>query len=354
MNTTIDHEARLRRLERQNGRLRGTILALAVLGAGPFLMASTSQQAPAGVLRARALEVVGPEGAVVVRIDSSGPEGTGALTTLDAQGNEVVELSAEKDGPDRLSGSLELKSGGKRRLGCFSHGGAGRVIITDEDDKALAGIYSPSKGEAFVGVFDAETGVPLSALHSKGRVGQVHTWNAKGELLFRVGSEGKGGGGLLALMKGDKPQLTASGSGFLQIWNEAGQNLVSLMCDEKNGYLSALDPETGTPVAVLGGNGEIGGLEIMNRQGQKLVQITSSGDYGAVMTYSKRGVPGIVLASAAQVRGPKFAICDPEGEEIVTAGLGVVADGNGRARETGGGTVGVRNPHTGMIEFLGY
>ncbi len=95
-------EDRISRLENDNRKLKRALWTLGLLAIALACMGQRSAAPASEPLRARSIEVVGEDGAVVIRLGVTG-NGEGRITTYDPKGHEIIEITALEDGQGCLT-----------------------------------------------------------------------------------------------------------------------------------------------------------------------------------------------------------------------------------------------------------
>jgi hypothetical protein len=162
----MELEERLGRIERENLRLKRLLVMVSSLAGLSLLLASVgpialscSAKAPApvsgGVLRVTRLEIVNPQGTVVVAamVDE---RGWGKLFTYDNSGQQLVQLTATDDG-----GTVAVAGarGQLRAALAVAKGDDGSVLTFDAKNARLISLGKGNLGDGTIFSFNRAGGI---------------------------------------------------------------------------------------------------------------------------------------------------------------------------------------------------
>ena len=185
-------EEDIARLRRQNRRVRGYVLAVALIAVAPWLMAATSQAParPAGnnALTGDRLILNGPNGPITLRsIEAMSTLGTDNNRPAPALGifagtgdTQIASLVAGASGTE-----LRIGDRGAVRLSA-SAPGRGRIEVVNEDGKTGAEIIAAPGGGGSV-VVRGPTGAGVAVLETAtDGSGQLEVRDAAGRIIQRL------------------------------------------------------------------------------------------------------------------------------------------------------------------------
>jgi hypothetical protein len=134
----MDHlEARVRRLERANLRLRSAAVGAAFAAGAAVFMGLSPRSEPPDLIRAKRFEVVNERGEVVATVGAS--DGAGSLAILDGQGHRLFAAGGSKDRHGGLDGAASVYGNDGHELVRLSVSDAdvGNIRTFDGDGKEL-------------------------------------------------------------------------------------------------------------------------------------------------------------------------------------------------------------------------
>lgn len=176
-------EARLARLEDQNRRLRGTVVALAGVVIAAVAVGWSVNQAVPNVIEAREFRVINDEGEVATTLAAD--EGGGVVVVNNAEGKTVISLAADEDG--------------------------GVVELLNDQGKQVIGFWAEENG-SLVRVANAK-GQPVIGIGANEEGGLIRVLNAENEQVIRIYADLDGGAVVVRnLATGDTEVYSADGN----------------------------------------------------------------------------------------------------------------------------------------------
>lgn len=267
-------EQRIEALERANRRLRAAVIGLALaavagIGLGAAQEATQpGQDATQDLLRARTLEIVGPDGTATLVLQSAAT-GSGEILLRNGKGGVAATLSADPTGAGRFG--INGRNGQPIVLMAPSQFGGTINTYTDES-KPLARIAGNGLGQGALSLYSAHSAAPnLTLAGEENGDGAIGTYNAQGRRLVQIGA-------------------TSGGVGKIVTYNGVGKTRVELGSTDTGGFVGAF------------GDGE-----------SPIVAMSSTvkGD-GLLRTYTADGVP--LCGFEVDANGmPRFTIYGPDG-----------------------------------------
>ena len=243
----------LRIQQSQVRRQRRWNIALGVVVVVGGLMAATGVRSVPDVIQAKKFEVVNDEGKVTVVLNSvfHNEEHYGFVTTLNSRGMDLAQMGVSMSGEGAFA---TLNGKGQRLVGITSGPGGGTVTTMNANGKPLVQLSATTGGNGVVNTQNGkgQTLVELGAtvqgngmaktLNAKGSVltklgeldgrGSIQTQNGKGQTLLRIVSNEMGGSIICVNQAGKDVAVVGchpqDGSGVVVTTDSQGNEITSM------------------------------------------------------------------------------------------------------------------------------
>jgi len=298
LEAVVTEQQRKLRLHRAIG-----VSALLLL-VGAAMSAAVAQQGAPALLRAQRLEIVTPEGQLILAA-GAGING-GRLELIDRKGDVSLAAQAGSTG-----GQLDLwNAAGNNvlRAGCNEHGGD--LAMWNSHGKSVFGAYATARGGESA-LWNSE-GQPAFKAHVSEAGGAFSVMASSGRPVLTGGVGAEGVGGLLTVLAGDGTRsVTASaeadGCGRLDVYNNANNAVFTVDGQRDLGCMMALSNNVGTRLFGLGTRPEGGLMNIMNDRGEAL----------CILGVAESGAGGLTIKNASAVE-VLFAGADESRDGVIT------------------------------------
>ena len=183
-------EERFERLERSNRRWRAACLGMLLIGVGAFLTAAGNAPAPAQIIQAKRIELIGPDGKASIVMEAKADETSFAVWGPDHEHAAVLVAKADK------TAMMLMKNKGAPEVFAEAVDQGGQIGVTDgrdttdPNDRAALNMSGSASGFS---IFHVVNGHPESRLSFSKLGGGLELRTPGGKAVTRVIGAERGG-----------------------------------------------------------------------------------------------------------------------------------------------------------------